>query len=177
MTAGSGRVTCPRCGTNNFDTVTMCWKCGTSLQAGGSPPIGNVASPLSPPSAAPMGYVSPASAVERPGQSSVAYANAGSDGDPGVAQRAAILLALVIPFVGLPVGWIFMMIEDRRKQAIGRVCVTWSIIALLLHILLMFVLSMAAVPALSYALQKLQPGQGSSSQGGRTPDLRGLSGE
>src|SRR5690348_15859072 len=58
-------------------------------------------------------------------------------GDPGTARRAAILLALTIPWIGLPVGWIFMMIEDGRRQAVGRVCAIWSVIGLILHLFLM----------------------------------------
>jgi hypothetical protein len=73
-------------------------------------------------------------------------------GDPGTAQRAAIWLALTIPWVGLPVGWVFMMIEDSRKQAIGRTCVFWSCIALVFHLLLMFALTETTMSLLARVL-------------------------
>ena len=63
----------------------------------------------------------------------------GGGGDPAMARRAAVLLALTIPFIGLPVGWAFMMMEDRKRQAIGRYCANWSMIALVFHLLLSFV--------------------------------------
>jgi hypothetical protein len=74
-----------------------------------------------------------------------------SGGDPGVARRAAIWLALTLPFLGLPIGWVFMMIEDERKQAIGKVCVLWSVIALVFHMLFM----MVAVEMMSSTLVNL----------------------
>ena len=63
----------------------------------------------------------------------------GGGGDPGMARRAAVLLALTIPWIGLPIGWTFMMMEDRKRQAIGRYCANWSMIALVFHLLLSFV--------------------------------------
>ncbi len=67
-------------------------------------------------------------------------AQAQPDGDPAVAKRAALYLALLCPWFGLPIGWAFMMFEDRRRQAIGRFCATWSAVAIGVHILVMFVL-------------------------------------
>jgi hypothetical protein len=57
-------------------------------------------------------------------------------GNSAVAKRAALALALTVPFLGLPIGWAFMMIEDARKQAIGRFCVNWSLLGLVLHLFL-----------------------------------------
>ena len=131
MAQRSGRITCPRCGANNFDTVTACWKCGTALGSGAA-----AGSPAPPASTIPL-TVPP---VERPAQAPqqtaytpVAYPSATTpppalSGNTGVAKRAAFALGITIPWIGLPVGWVFMMIEDSRKQAIGRICAVWSMI-------------------------------------------------
>jgi hypothetical protein len=78
-----------------------------------------------------------------------AYTPTQSTGDFGVARRAAIAFALTLPFISLPVGWTFMMIEDHRRQAIGRICVIWSLVALFFHLLLGFVAAQAIGPYLT----------------------------
>jgi len=55
--------------------------------------------------------------MERPAM--VAAAMAAISGDPNVARRAAILLALPCPFSACH-RWVFMMIEDSRRQMIGK---------------------------------------------------------
>lgn len=122
MAQRTGRLSCPRCGANNFDTVTACWKCGTALSAAGAP------LPIMPVAAAMPG--------ER--QSPIALPPPPTQGNSAVAKRAAIALALTIPFLGLPIGWAFMMIEDSRRQAIGRFCVNWSLVGLVLHLFLTY---------------------------------------
>jgi hypothetical protein len=164
MAQRAGRISCPRCGANNFDTVTSCWKCGTPLSAGGSamatPPVSGGAPYPAGRAAAPTAIYGQNEgnpyAAERAQPSAPAYAPVGSysytpsgaAGDPGVAKRAAIALALTLPWIGLPIGWVFMMIEDERKQAIGRICAVWSTIALVFHLLLMYV----AMQSLSHLL-------------------------
>jgi len=120
MTQRSNRITCPRCGANNFDTVSACWKCSTPLT--GVPPMSASMSPSL-----------PAYGQERiPSQMSpIAPA---PTGDPNVATRAAIFLAVTIPFIGLPAGWLFMMVEDHNKQRVGRICVIWSLFAMAFHV-------------------------------------------
>ena len=96
---------------------------------------------------APMSYPAPAPAVT---------------GDSSVARRAAIALALTIPFVGLPVGWVFMMIEDRNKQAIGRVCAVWSMIGLVLHLILTYFMIQGTVKTLAALLPQVMAGAAAS---------------
>ena len=38
MVQRAGRVTCPKCGANNFDTVTTCYRCQSSLITGAQQP-------------------------------------------------------------------------------------------------------------------------------------------
>ena len=139
MAQRAGRLTCPRCGANNFETVTACWKCGA--------PLGGTAG------APPQTGFAPAYAAEPARPPAVGYVSGAYAGDPGVARRAAIALALTLPWIGLPVGWVFMMIEDSRRQAIGRLCAVWSLIGLCFHMLLM----VAAAGALEKMLITLLP--------------------
>src|ERR1700722_7616081 len=124
LTQHSGRITCPKCGANNFETVTACWKCSAPLASGAAPaavyPVGQVSTSYYTPERTPSQTPAPLQMV----------------GDPNVANRAAILLAITIPWIGLPAGWLFMMVEDQRKQRVGRLCANWSLIALVVHLLL-----------------------------------------
>lgn len=138
-----------------MDSVTSCWKCYTPLTAS--------AAQLVPPAQA-----MPGAPAERPGAYVPVTSNAG---DPAVATRAAILLALVIPFIGLPAGWIFMMIEDKRLQRVGRICVQWSLIGLLFHVVLTgIMMKSAAEGLLKYGLPMMKNmAPGGSSAGGGIP--------
>ncbi len=143
MTQRAARVVCPRCGANNFDTVSACWKCQSPLVgavSSGMPQTG-----MSPPLPSP-------GALDRGVLPAPVYSAPLSTGDSGVARRAAIALGITLPFIGLPVGWVFMMIEDERKQAIGRLCAIWSMISLVLQLLLMFVAAQTLAPMLQGAL-------------------------
>ncbi|MCW3054197.1 MAG: hypothetical protein JWN14_3367 [Chthonomonadales bacterium] len=152
MAQRTGRVSCSRCGANNFDTVTACWKCGTALSS----------APVSMPvmaSAAPMAGERPAPVFMPPVPS----------GNPALAKRAALALALTIPFLGLPIGWAFMMIEDTRRQAIGRFCVNWSLVGLVLHLFLSYLGMQALVKMAVPLLAGVAGGLQNSRQGG-SPD-------
>ena len=70
-----------------------------------------------------------------------------------------------MPWLGLPVGWVFMMIEDHRKQAIGRLCANWSMIALVFHLLLMFVAMQSVGSVLLKTVDILKSVQQSQSEG------------
>lgn len=130
MAQRTGRVSCSRCGANNFDTVTACWKCGAALGgASANMPVMPVAASMPEERSAPV------------------FISTAPSGNPALAKRAAIALALTIPFLGLPIGWAFMMIEDSRRQAIGRFCVNWSLLGLVLHLFLGY-LSMQALAQL-----------------------------
>lgn len=156
-TSAGGRWMCGQCRANNFDTVTSCWKCGTARSN---------ASPITTP---------PLRTGERMAAAAMPASYAPSlEGDPAVAKRAALLLALTIPFLGLPVGWIFMMMEDYRRQAIGRFCVLWSCIGLLIHFFLgIFMVQALADVATRYVFPMAQQlkNMKNSNGGGQNIDL------
>ena len=152
MAQRTGRLSCSRCGANNFDTVTACWKCGAALGTAG------VAMPPMP--------VAQAGAGERPLPLILPTVTSGSS---ATAKRAALALALTIPFLGLPIGWAFMMIEDSRRQAIGRFCVNWSLVGLVLHLFFTY-LGMQALGQLALKYLPMIAGGLQNSSRGAAPD-------
>jgi hypothetical protein len=168
-----GRITCSRCGANNFDTVTVCWKCNTPLS-------GAVAAAPMPAPAAPAAYSAPAyspsqpvaaaSFVERAAyQPAIAVASAA--GNPSAANRAAFWLGLLMPYFGLPIGLAFMMCDDRRRQEVGRICIFWSLVSGVIHLLFMIVAALGMRQYFGFALNTLrsqmqqQPGMGGGAGG------------
>jgi len=140
MAQRAGRIVCPRCGANNFDTVSACWKCTAPLSAG------SAAAPSPSPSAIPSHAPLPAPTVSPPSPSPaerIAYtavsATAALAGNPAAANRAAFWLGLLFPYFGLPIGLAFMMCDDRRRQEVGRICLLWSTLSGVFHLLLLFV--------------------------------------
>jgi hypothetical protein len=55
--------------------------------------------------------------------------------DPAVAHWSAVTLALLFPWVAVPAGLIFLMLDDRRKAQIGKITLAWGLAATLLHLL------------------------------------------
>ena len=136
-----GRITCPRCGSNNFDTVTACWKCSNPLTASAAavaPAAARQAAPAYAPSA-----VSAGSPVVQPSFSDRAVSTVAALpqtlGNAAAANRAAFWLGMLFPYFGLPIGLAFIMCDDRRRQEVGRLCVMWSLLSGVIHFLFMIV--------------------------------------
>jgi hypothetical protein len=161
MTSSGGRLTCPRCGANNFDTVTSCWKCGTALTGAAAVSTPQPAPAMSPNRSEASGYLPAA---------------VGASGDPAVARRAAFWLAVVFPWFGLPIGWTFMMMDDYRRQAIGRLCATWSLIALIFHLLFLFASTQLLIARILPYLAQQAQGLGRGASGGMGGDFDGMRG-
>ena len=126
--AAAGRIVCPRCGANNFNTQAACWKCGAPLTAGANP-----------------GYASPI--PQSPSNSPLASGDAPSPlrpsnyapvMDQNVAVWAGIALAVLFPYFAVPVGIVFLMLDDRRRADIGRITIIWGVISTFAQILLTF---------------------------------------
>jgi hypothetical protein len=62
-----------------------------------------------------------------------------------VAAISAIVLAALFPYIALPVGIVFLMLDDRRKVEIGRVAIVSGIIFTVAHTLFFAWLTKAAV--------------------------------
>ena len=191
MASADGRIACPKCGANNFDTVTVCWKCNATLGSG-SPalqmgasvlptqtmnpvvasqypaasqyPVPNPQFPNQAPTYVANAQRLPANLEYVPPQYSVPQAAYGvpTDGDAKMTKRAAIWLALTLPFIGLPVGWAFMMIQNRQRQEVGKLCVIWSLVALFAHVLLFGVAAASSGPVVLQALTAFYEKQNAS---------------
>ena len=127
--SGAGRVVCSQCGANNFDTQAACWKCGASLSAVAAPAASAPPRPHSaggyPPS--PLSGAAPAAPAYRPASGVV---------DPSVAFWSAVALGVLFPFFAVPVGIVFLMLDDRRKGEVGRITLLWGIIGTIFHTLI-----------------------------------------
>lgn len=152
----AGRVRCLYCGANNFPASAACWQCGRPLKAvpAGSPEA--LASPLPPP----LPGIAPAqrASASRPLAESA------------LAPKAAAALGLMFPYVGLPVGIVFLMLDDPRKTQIGWMTIGWSVLGTVLNSLAFSVLLGFLAPL----LKGLAPHAGGSPGGlPGVPDVGG----
>ena len=91
MAQRSGRINCPRCQSNNFDTVTVCWKCGASLVTG-APSQPAMALPQAPyPSAAPpSGYAQSTGQERFAGMQAMAASVVAASSNPSADQSGGV---------------------------------------------------------------------------------------
>ena len=87
-------------------------------------------------------------------------------GNPSTANRAAFWLGMLMPYFGLPIALAFMMCDDRRRQEVGRICLIWSLISGVIHLLLMFVSLIGMREYLMMALKAAQAGANRGGMGG-----------
>ena len=114
-----GRVRCLYCGANNFPASAACWQCGRPLKAA---PVG--ASEVgAPPQAAPLPNFG---AAPRPPAARAASETA-------LAPKAAAAMGMLFPYIGLPVGMVFLMLDDPRKTQIGWIMIGWSVLGTVLN--------------------------------------------
>ena len=121
------RVVCASCGSNNFATQAACWKCGKTLAA--------LPSGLSAPSQAGTVAAMPLR-TESP-----------------MALWSALAMGLLFPAVALPVGLVFLMLDDQRKIQIGW----WNILFGLLGTVLNGILVAITLGPLVAGLSRLVP--------------------
>ena len=144
MASGAGRVVCPKCGSNNFDTVSACWKCSAPLAAAPHAGHGGYGGYTPSPIVNPVSLPNPPPFTQQPQAPSESYAYRAAAavnqaGDSARANRAAFWLGISMPYFGLPIGLAFMMCDDRRRQEVGRICILWSLVSGVFHVLLTFV--------------------------------------
>jgi hypothetical protein len=141
----SERVVCASCSANNFATQAACWKCGKALLATASaPPSGpstaNTASLFASPSPA---LATPGVSYERP--IAAEYVS------PSTATAAAVVLGLLFPALAIPVGIIFLMLDNKRKAAIGWQNIIWGVVGSVLHLIVTLA---SFTPAMMYIMNK-----------------------
>lgn len=137
------RVVCAACGSNNFATQAACWKCGKPLSAG-------TAAPPSPISAAAV----PAAAVQaRPAPVPASY---DLRNETPAAFWSSVAMGIVFPMFAIPIGMVFLMLDDRRKAQIGW----WNILFGLLGTLLNGILVAVSLAPLLMNVSRMIPGIG-----------------
>lgn len=147
----AGRVRCLYCGANNFPTSATCWQCSRPLKAMPDTPVAaqNAASP-SLPSSFP-GALPPTRPVRA---------------ESPLAPKAAAAMGMLFPYVGLPAGILFLMLDDPRKTQLGWMMIIWSIVGTVLNSIAL-ALTLGPVWAV---LRTLTPHPG----GGAAPSIPGL---
>jgi hypothetical protein len=124
------RVACPRCSSNNFATQARCWSCGT--------PLGGGATPSAPPNAsAPAPALPPVTNVS-----------------PAVASWATVAMGIFFPFFAVPIGIVFLMLDDKRKCHIGWQAILWGTVGTVVQLIAGALLgSMLTGPLLQSAIR------------------------
>jgi hypothetical protein len=149
------RIRCRYCGSNNFAGTVTCWQCNRSLLISQKPAE-------SQPVPAPMNAVETwPDKPSIPSMASVASIPSFNSGiDYSTADKAAIAMGLLFPFIGYPLGIAFMMLDDARKTQLGRALLLWSTIGSIIAI----VGTMMFIGTLGGLASKLMPSSGAGSQ-------------
>jgi hypothetical protein len=145
----AARIRCLYCGASNFPSVAACWQCGRPLR-----PLPSVTAATST-----LGGQPTYSKAATPTRGSGA-----AEEDGKLAVKAAVTLGLMFPYVAIPVGMVFLMLDDDRKTRLGWITIGWSLAGTAASILLFF-LTLAPLFAV---LKALVPQTG---HGGGLPDL------
>ena len=125
---------------------------GAPADAPGTPPLG-VSAGAFPAGAAPA--LPPGYAAARP-----------IPAESALAPKAAAALGMLFPFIALPVGMVFLMLDDPRKTQLGWLMIGWSVGGSVISTLLFA----ATLGPLWAALKTLMPHPG----GGAAPSIPGL---
>ncbi|MCX6365351.1 MAG: hypothetical protein NTX57_01425 [Armatimonadetes bacterium] len=148
------RVVCAACGSNNFATQAACWKCGRAL-ATAPPPV---------PSASPPASSGGAGAI--PVAARPTYSAELRQESPA-AFWSSVALGIVFPMLAIPVGMVFLMLDDKRKAQIGW----WNILFGLVGTLLNGILAAVTIMPLLMGATKMIPGMDRLGGGSRSQDM------
>lgn len=144
------RVVCAACGSNNFATQAACWKCGKVLSA--PPPVAAPAPMSAVPAGAPP-LARPLPAPDLRSESPAAF-------------WSSVAMGVLFPMLAIPVGLVFLMLDDRRKHQIGW----WNILFGLVGTLLNGVIAVVSLYPLFMNATRLIPNLGGA-RAGQSQDL------
>ena len=153
------RVRCLYCGANNFPASVACWQCSRPLKA--MRPASSETPGVSPPGVSSTGVS--ASAPQPVAAVRPAFA------ESPLAPKAAAALGMLFPYVGLPAGMIFLMLDDPRKTQLGWLLIGWSLAGTVIS-----VISLAATLGPLWALLRgMMPHSGAPTTVPGLPNLGG----
>ena len=155
---------CLYCGANNFPASAACWQCGRPLKAvpAGSPEAGMGPQTASMPGVGAMPGVGIGPALRPPPSRPLT--------ESPLAPKAAAALGMMFPYIGLPVGIVFLMLDDPRKTQLGWMTIGWSVLGTVLNSIAFSVLLGFLAPL----LKGLAPHAGGSPGGlPGVPDMGG----
>ena len=148
------RVVCAACGSNNFATQAACWKCGRGLTAAPPPtPSASMPAPAAGAGAIPVA-ARPAYSADLRQESPAAF-------------WSSVALGIVFPMLSIPVGMVFLMLDDKRKAQIGW----WNILFGLVGTLLNGILAAVTIMPLLMGATKMIPGMDRLGGSSRTQDM------
>ncbi len=78
-------------------------------------------------------------------------------------------LGLLFPYFGIAFGLAFMMCDDPRRREVGRICILWSLVSTVLHVIVMFLAVNGMreyIQAFIGGMQKAGGGMGGGGLGG-----------
>ena len=90
--------------------------------------------------------------------------------ESALAPKAAAALGLMFPYIGLPVGMVFLMLDDPRKTQLGWLLIGWSVLGTVLNGIALLV---TLVPLWSLLKGMAHPGGGGSNGLPAVPNLGG----
>ncbi len=149
------RIRCLYCGANNFPNAPTCWQCSRPLRAAKSGPA-TAASPA--PSVPSPGSPEPTEYARLAAQTDARFRS--TNVNPATAGKAAAALGLMFPYIGLPVGIVFLMLDDARKVQLGWITIWWSVVGSVANGLLLVPLIMQLMGGLKGLIPHGQPGGG-----------------
>ncbi len=155
------RIRCAYCGANNFSGAPSCWQCSRSLLVahGNSAAPAQSYQPAAPVSGQPSNAGYSAQFGSIPVSPGSAYFAQQGQVDDRRAFKAAFWMGMLFPAVGLPVGLVFLMLDDERKARIGWATIGWSVVGLALNLAGLLLLIVPMMGSLGHLIPSA-PGNG-----------------
>ena len=110
-----------------------------------------------------------AAAAPLPSSGAFAASPMPTTSDTALANKAAAALGLLFPYVGIPVGIVFLMLDDPRKTQLGWIVIGWSLVGSVLNAIALF----ATLAPIWAILKGLPHGGGSPSGLPGVPNMGG----